>query len=217
VVDQNVHDRLTAWIGEQLDGADEVRLHGWDRMELGHSAEMLSFTIRWQVGGAAQAQDVVLKLRPPSPGLLEPYDLARQFTILRALEPTDVRTPRALWLEPSGDVLGREFYVMERMPGEAYERVVPPELDADPERIPRMCDGLIDQLVAVHSVDLKATGLDQLGDPATYADRELGRWAGDLRDPLRVGQLQPVPQLAAHGHVGVPAARQVDLKARPGG
>jgi aminoglycoside phosphotransferase (APT) family kinase protein len=191
VVDQNVHGRLAAWLGDQIPDANEIRLDGWDRMELGHSAEMLSFTIRWRAGGAEQAQDVVLKLRPPSPGLLEPYDLERQFTILRALEPTEVRTPPALWLEPSGDVLGREFYVMERMPGEAFERVVPPELDADPECIPRMCDGLVDQLVAIHSVDLKATGLDQLGDPATYVDRELDRWAAEMR---RV-QRGPLPAL----------------------
>ena len=60
--------------------------------------------------------------------LLEPYDLRRQFDILRALGPTPVRAPRALWFEPSGDVLGREFYVMERLGGTVYERSVPEDL-----------------------------------------------------------------------------------------
>ena len=152
------HDRLAGWFGAQLPAADEVRIEGLDRLELGHSAEMLALTIVSLTGSTERAQDVVVRLRPPSPGLLEPYDLERQFRILRALEPTEVRAPAALWFEPSGDVLGREFLVMERVPGDVYERVVPPELDADPELIPRMCEGLIDQLAAIHSVDLASTG-----------------------------------------------------------
>ena len=77
-------------------------------------------------------------MRPPEPGLLEPYDLPRQFDVLRALEGTAVRAPRALWLEPSGDVLGRPFFVMERVDGEIYERDVPRTIA--PERVRRMTE-----------------------------------------------------------------------------
>ncbi len=70
-------------------------------------------------------QDVVLRLRPKPPALLEPYDLARQFSILRALANTAVRVPRALWLEDTGDVLGRPFFVMERVGGDVYEMEAP--------------------------------------------------------------------------------------------
>ena len=62
-------------------------------------------------------RDVVIRLRPKPPALLEPYDLPKQFTVLRALEATPVRVPPALWLEDSGDVLGRPFFVMERVAG----------------------------------------------------------------------------------------------------
>ena len=71
---------------------------------------------------------MVLRLRPKPPALLEPYDLARQFTILRALEPTAVRVPRALWLEDTGDVLGRPFFVMERVGGDVYEMESPTDV-----------------------------------------------------------------------------------------
>ena len=37
-------------------------------------------------------EDVVLRLEPPAPGLLPPYDLQRQFDVLRGLECTAVRT-----------------------------------------------------------------------------------------------------------------------------
>ena len=182
---------LTRWFHEQIPDGDGVRVEGLERFEFGHSAEMLLLTVVTRIGATETSQDVVLKLRPPSPGLLEPYDLERQFRILQALEPTGVRAPRALWFEPTGDVLGRDFYVMERVPGEAFERVVPPELDEDPGRIPRMCESLVDQLAEIHLVDLEATGLDGLGDGSSFLDRQLAHWSGEMR---RV-QRGPLPAL----------------------
>jgi aminoglycoside phosphotransferase (APT) family kinase protein len=133
----------------------------------------------------------VVRLRPRPPALLEPYDLKRQYEILRALEHTPVRIPRALWPEESGEVLGRPFFVMERVPGRVYEMEVPGGVDGTPERIKRMCEGLADQLAAIHSVDLVATGLDSLGDGRDHLDRELHRWAGEMH---RV-QRGPLPAL----------------------
>src|SRR5437763_3591725 len=95
-VDVELEKRLTAWFGAQLPDAAEVRVEGLDRVEFGHSAEMLTLTLISTTGAKEQAQDVVVKLRPPSPGLLEPYDMEKQFRVLRALESTDVRAPRAL-------------------------------------------------------------------------------------------------------------------------
>ena len=43
-----------------------------------------------------------IRVRPEPPGLLEPYDLQRQFTILRALEPTPVRSPRGVVVRAHG-------------------------------------------------------------------------------------------------------------------
>ena len=172
--------RLTAWFASQLPEAEDVRLDGMDRLETGHSAEMVMFTLRWR-DGREQERDVVVRVEPPSPGLLEPYDLPRQFDIIRALEPTDVRVPPALWLDASGDVLGRPFFVMDRVEGEVYEREVPADLAADPERARRMCESLIEQLAAIHTVDLTATGLDRLDDGRTHLDRELARWNGAIR------------------------------------
>ncbi len=219
VDDERPDARLTAWFGEQMPEADEIRVEGLGHLEAGHSAEMLLLSIVTRTGSTETSQEVVVKLRPPSPGLLEPYDLGRQFHILRALEPTAVLAPRALWFEPTGDVLGRDFYVMERVAGEAYERVVPPELDVDPHRIPRMCASLIDQLAQIHLVDLAATGLDQLGDGATYLDRELAHWSGEMRR-VQDGPLPALERLLEELHrQRPPASSRVTLvhgDAKPG-
>ena len=170
-LDANIAERLTAWLCTRL--SDEVRVEGLDRVDFGHSAEMMVLT----VVAPDSRQDVVLRLRPTPPALLEPYDLARQFAVLRALQNTPVRVPRALWLEDTGDVLGRPFLVMERVGGEVYEMEAPSAAD---EVVVRMCQSLAEQLAAIHAVDLEQTGLCALDDGGTHLDRELDHWADEM-------------------------------------
>ncbi len=175
--------RLTAWLRTQIPDADALHVEGLDRVDFGHSAEMLIFTI----ATAGDRTDVVLRLRPRPPALLEPYDLPRQFRILSALRDTAVRAPHVLWLEESGDVLGRPFLVMQRMPGDVYEMQAPDGPDVTAARIRRMCEGMAEQLAAVHTVDLTATGLDALEDGRDHLDREISHWADEMH------RVQPGP------------------------
>jgi aminoglycoside phosphotransferase (APT) family kinase protein len=182
----DLEQRLSDWVRTQVPDADGVRLEGIDRVSFGHSAEMMTLSVVTRRAGRDHRQDVVLRLRPKPPALLEPYDLARQFAILRALADTPVRVPRALWLEPTGEVLGRPFFVMERVAGDVYE--MEPPAGADDDTVVRMCQSLVEQLAAIHTVDLARTGLDALDDAAGHLDRELDHWAAEMnrvkRGPL---------------------------------
>jgi aminoglycoside phosphotransferase (APT) family kinase protein len=176
-------DRLRAWLAPRVTGTgtSEVQVEHLDRVDVGHSAEMMTLALVWGHACSVLRRDVVVRLRPPEPGLLEPYDLQRQFDILTALGPTDVPIPDALWMEPTGDVLGRPFLVMERVAGEVYERDVPADLTQQPDRVQRMCHRMIDEAAGIHSVDLEATGLARLGDGCNFLDRELDRWHRDMQ------------------------------------
>lgn len=174
-------DRLVSWVTEMVPGARNVRIDGLNRVEMGHSAETLLLTLSWEDGAGDHVEEVALRVRPPAPGLLEPYDLQRQVDVLRALEATPVRAPRAHWYEPTGQILGREFYVMERLPGSVYERGVPDYLVADPDRIRRMCESMVEQLAAIHAVDTTTAGLDGFSDGDRYLDREIDHWTSEIR------------------------------------
>ncbi len=175
-----IEQRLESWFASQLPGAGQVRMEGLSRVQFGHSAETLQVALGWRDGDEDRRRDVVLRVRPQEPGLLEPYDLKRQFDILTALAPTSVRAPRALWFEPTGAVLGREFYVMERMAGTVYERGVPDELRRNPALVNRMCESLVGQIAAIHTVDLEASGLNRIGDGVRYLEQELEHWSGEM-------------------------------------
>jgi aminoglycoside phosphotransferase (APT) family kinase protein len=178
---EEVRARLTGWLRTQLPDADGLRVEGLDRVEFGHSAEMMVLTVVWGHGGDEIRRDVVVRLRPRPPALLEPYDLARQFTVLRALEGSAVRVPRALWLEDTGDVLGRPFFVMERVPGTVYEMEAPQEPDVSADGVRRMCESMAEQLAAIHTVDIAEVHLDSLDDGGNHLDREIDHWSHEMQ------------------------------------
>ena len=209
-----VRERLTSWLRTQLSDGDDLRVEGLDRVEFGHSAEMMVLTIVTGQGDDEARRDVVLRLRPRPPALLEPYDLTRQFTVLRALEDSPVRVPRALWLEESGVVLGRPFFVMERVPGTVYEMEAPQEPDVSSNGVKRMCESMAEQLAAIHSVDLLGIQLDSLDDGENHLTREIDHWAAEMQrvkrghlpalerllEELRNSQPQPYSKVAlVHG------------------
>jgi aminoglycoside phosphotransferase (APT) family kinase protein len=213
------NERLRLWLQAQLVQGHDVRLIGLEKLDLGHSAEMLAFTLAWRENNAEQQQELVLRLRPPEPGLLEPYDLPRQYAILRALEQTDVRAPKVLWLEPSGEVLGRPFFVMEKIDGTAYEMRVPREIRADAELVRRMSQSLVEQLAAIHLVKLDAAEWGLLGDGKTYVTDELDHWAAEMQRVQR-GPLPALERLLAELRAQLPetnpAVTLVHGDAKPG-
>ena len=199
--DAEFAERLTGWLQTQIVDADRVHIEGLDRVTFGHSAEMMMLTVVSDHADGQRRRDVVLRLRPKPPALLEPYDLPRQFTILKALEGTAVRAPRALWLEDTGEVLGRPFLVMERVDGTVYEMEAPAEV-AD-ETVVRMCESLTEQIAAIHSIDLAATGLRGLDDGARHLQRELARWSAEMRRVQR-GPLPALQRLHAELQASMP-------------
>jgi aminoglycoside phosphotransferase (APT) family kinase protein len=187
---EDVRDRLTGWLRGQLPDTDGLCIEGLDRVEFGHSAEMMVMTIVSDAG----RRDVVIRLRPRPPALLEPYDLTKQFTVLRALENSAVRVPPALWLEDTGDVLGRPFFVMERVPGTVYELKAPAEPDVGAAGVRRMCESLAEQLAAIHTVDIVGADLDSLDDGRNHLDREIGHWSAEM-DRVKRGTLPALERL----------------------
>ena len=60
-----MEQQLTGWLGNQLPDADEVRVEGIDRVDFGHSAEMMVFTVVVTIGLATLILDLIYpKLDP---------------------------------------------------------------------------------------------------------------------------------------------------------
>jgi aminoglycoside phosphotransferase (APT) family kinase protein len=118
-------------------------------------------------------------LRRPPRGPLPPsaHDVLREARLLRALEPTPVRTPAVLASCDDSGVIGAPFYVMEEIHGEVITDALPAALD-NPEQRARIADELIEALVEVHGADWTRLGLEGFGKPTGYLERQLRRFNG---------------------------------------
>ena len=107
-------EALAAYLKARLPAADSVEVTRVGGMPAGASNQTLSLDIRVTCEGVPA--DVPLVLRPERPdGILAPYDIERQFRVLRALSRTEVPVPAVMWHERDATVLGAPFFLMHRL------------------------------------------------------------------------------------------------------
>ena len=157
-----VSDPLRAFLDARGLGGGPVTL---TRIGEGHSN--LTFLVERE-GGARY----VLRRPPPPPLPPGMHDMAREVRVLTRLR--DVPVPRVLAYEESGDVIGVPFYVMEHLDGHVLVDALPPALSPCIERR-RIGEAIVDALVALHAVDVRAVGLADFGRPEGFVERQIAR------------------------------------------
>jgi len=168
---------IAAYLGDQY--GSTVTLHGVQRIAVGWSHETWLFDAEWD----GQRLGMCLRRDQGNALLREMSDLATQFTVLRALERTDVPAPKAYFFEDDPAILGAPFLVMEKVPG-----TCPSPWGRDGQAFYReaaargvLPGSFTDALVAIHTADWRAAGLDVLGVPGDGDDfvrREITKWRG---------------------------------------
>jgi aminoglycoside phosphotransferase (APT) family kinase protein len=181
---------LETWLAGALPaGADpKVTLHsGIDAN--GMSSETLVFDATWTEAGEQKTGEYVARVAPTPDEfpVFQDYALRDQYDAMRIVrERTKVPVPTVGLFEPTGEVLGSPFFLMDRIEG-----VVPPDVppynwgdnwlaDASPEERRRLQDSTVKAIAELHAVpeaEQTFAFLDRSGHPgATALARNLA-WA----------------------------------------
>lgn len=176
-------ERIRAYIAERLPDAQELRLEAMQRIAVGWSHETWLFDAHWIDSGEHLSQGFCLRRDPGNALLRHLSDLGDQFQVLKGLEATPLPTPRAFWYEPTPDVLGAPFIVMEKVQGSC-----PSPWGREGRRFyqeaaarGRLSASFTETLATLHTLDWRAAGLDFLGVPelgTEFALREVAKWRG---------------------------------------
>lgn len=134
----------------------------------GHS----NLTYALSIGG----RELVLRRPPFGPEIKSAHDMGREYRILSGLIREYPKVPRPLVYCEDRAVMGVPFYVMERARGVVLRNKNAGDLAIDAATARRMSEALIDNLAAIHAVDLEVTGLATLGKPAGYVERQVKGW-----------------------------------------
>jgi aminoglycoside phosphotransferase (APT) family kinase protein len=159
---------VTAWFEQNI--PDTVAPLEFELIAGGHS------NLTFRVTDAAD-RHTVLRRPPLRQVLATAHDMRREHRIISALGPTDVPVPPALGLCEDDAVNGAPFYVMGYVDGQVIRDAgAAHALTIDQRRAAG--DSIVDVLAAIHSVDVDAVGLGDLGRKDGYIARQLKRWYG---------------------------------------
>lgn len=129
----------------------------------------------------APGHRLVLRCKPGPVARLLPsaHAIEREFRVLAALQGTPVPVPRVLALCEDESVLGRMFYVMERVEGRIFWDAALPDLD--PATRAAIYAAIRGTLAALHRIDPGSCGLDGFGAQGNYFERQIARWTRQYR------------------------------------
>lgn len=172
--------------GEELDGEGLRRyLRGVLGEEIGpltikqfpggHSN--LTYAVSWQSPSQpSETLEYVLRRPPYGTKVKKAHDMGREYRVLCRLAPVYPPAPAPLFFCQDPDVLGADFYLMERKRGFILRRDPPAGMTLDAPLARRLCETLFDALVEFHGLDYQAIGLGDLGKPEGYVERQVTGW-----------------------------------------
>lgn len=124
---------------------------------------------------AAGEREMVLRRPPFGAAVKSGHDMGREFRVLSGLIKVYDKVPRPLHFCEGPEVIGAPFYLMERVRG-IILRGTRPKVEMPPPRMRACCEALVDNLVDIHGLDVEAAGLEDLGRPDGYVERQISGW-----------------------------------------
>ncbi|MFI5459020.1 MAG: phosphotransferase family protein [Isosphaerales bacterium] len=171
--------------GEQLDSArlrDYLAAHlpgaegslAIEQFPHGHSN--LTYLIR--LGN----QEWVLRRPPFGNRVKTAHDMGREYRILSRLCHVYGPAPAPVLYCEDESVLGAPFYLMERRRGVILRGKPPADRPIPPELVRRLCETLVDNMALLHGLDYRTAGLEDMGKPQGYVERQVTGWIKRYQD-----------------------------------
>jgi aminoglycoside phosphotransferase (APT) family kinase protein len=121
--------------------------------------------------------EYVLRRPPFGANIKSAHDMEREFSVLTKLhEAGFTKVPHAVHLCVDESVMGVKFYLMKRVKGIILRNKLPKDISVSEEKFLALSKATIDQLAKLHQIDIHSSGLDVLGKPEGYVQRQVEGW-----------------------------------------
>lgn len=122
-------------------------------------------------------QDLILRRPPKGTKAKSAHDMVREYTVQKALKDAYPYVPKMIALCTDEEVIGADFYVMERLEGIIPRANLPKGVDLNTAQTRALCTNVIDALIELHQVDYKQyPELVNLGRGEGYCERQVSGW-----------------------------------------
>lgn len=153
---------MSRWLSTVLPGGATPKITVESGVDSnGMSSETIILTGRWDEDGEPREQKFVARVAPAQQDVpvFSSYRMDHQFDVIRIVgEKTDVPVPPVRWLEPTGSVLGTQFFLMNYVDGRVPPDVMPYTFgdnwfaDAPVERQRELQDSTVEVIAKLHAI-----------------------------------------------------------------
>lgn len=123
-----------------------------------------------------ERQEYVLRRPPFGANIKSAHDMGREYNVLSALQPVYPLVPKPVIYCEDVAVIGAPFYMMERVKGMILRNQMPDDMALTSEVMKNISEAAIKNLSQLHQIDIKTSGLEDLGKPEGYVKRQVIGW-----------------------------------------
>lgn len=122
-------------------------------------------------------ESLILRRAPAGTKAKGAHDMGREFRLQQALKAVYQYVPDMKGYCEDKQVIGTEFYLMEKLTGIIPRKNLPKGLEVSPQKTKQLCHNVLDCLVELHQVDIEKSGLEHLGKGEGYIQRQIDGWS----------------------------------------
>jgi len=121
-------------------------------------------------------KEYVLRRPPFGINIKSAHDMDREFKVLSLLKPIYPSVPSPVLYCKDESIIGAPFYLMDRIKGIILRNKPPEGISLSTDLMRSISESAIDNLAALHAIDVNKTGLIDLGKPEGYIQRQVDGW-----------------------------------------
>lgn len=177
-------EKLAHYLSEQL--AENITVDGLAIKQFKGGASNLTYQLQWD------KQKVILRTAPKGANIKSAHDMVREYNVISKIRPHFSYAPKTIHLCEDKEIIDREFYLMQKIEGIIPRKEFPIPLTSTQAK--QISKELIDVHIKLHEIDIKKTGLIELGYPQGYIQRQILGWNkryknARLKDSLQANKL----------------------------
>jgi aminoglycoside phosphotransferase (APT) family kinase protein len=178
-------DAAERYMREHIEGLPEGKLEVW---QFPSGASNLTYLVK--IGD----WEGVLRRPPLGPVPPKAHDMERESRLLMKIHEAFTLAPKPYFFTDDESIIGAQFYVMERRKGVIVDDEFPEGVEPTEELCRGMSRMVADTLVELHAVDWREAGLEDLGRPEGFLQRQVKGWIGRY-DEAKTEEIEEVGPL----------------------
>ncbi len=119
----------------------------------------------------------ILRRPPFGEKIAKAHDMGRELRILQGLQKAGYsKSPNPILFSDDDSIFGAPFFLMEFVDGFILRNKIPKGVQFSDEDFHSLSINALDCLIELHSLELENSGLNQLGKPEGYTQRQVEGW-----------------------------------------